>query len=124
MPVLIDSNLLIYYFNDISPYAERVEKLIHAGRLAISAITVAEFIVKADETQRKTLDQLLPFIMVEPVDLKIAKTAGSLRKSLILRKAKTLLIDCLIAATAIENNCEFMTANKKDFPFSQLVFAR
>ncbi|MFY9484156.1 MAG: PIN domain-containing protein [Patescibacteria group bacterium] len=124
MPVLLDSNILIYYLQDQQPYADAVEQWIQQGTVAISVISIAEYLSKPPLEGTAPLEKTLSIVDVVPVTIEIAKTAGELRHRLIRKRTRVALIDCLIAATAITRDYQIATADRKGFPFKELKFAK
>lgn len=124
MPVLLDSNILIYYLQGQQPYADRVEEWFQQGTVAISVISIAEYLSKPPPEGTAPLEKTLSVAEVLPVTIEIAKTAGELRHRLIRRRTRVALIDCLIAATAIARHYQIATADRTGFPFKQLKFAK
>lgn len=124
MPVLLDSNILIYYLQGQQPYADAVERWIRQGKVAISVISIAEYLSKPPLEGTTPLEKTLSVAEVIPITIEIAKTAGELRHRLVHKHTRIALIDCLIAATAIARHYQIATADRKGFPFKELKFAK
>lgn len=124
MPVLLDSNILIYYLQGQKPYADAVQQWIDQGTVAISVISIAEYLSKPPPEGTAPLEKTLSIAEVLPVTVPIAKTAGELRHRLIRKRTRIALIDCLIAATAITRRYQIATADRTGFPFKELKFAK
>lgn len=118
----MDTNILIYYFEDRPPYVARVREWIEAGNAAISTVSAAEFLTKASAEEEALFNQLLGIITTLPVTVPIARRAAQLRRYS-SKQRRPAMLDCLIAASAIVSNCEFATLNRKDFSFPELKFA-
>ena len=111
MKIALDTNILIYFFEGIEPYATKVENILNSfmkgeNKGIISTINIAEvltgFYAAKDEekaTKTKSLLQDLTHnsFKIVPVTFKIADLAASLRA-----KRGGKLPDALIAATAID----------------------
>lgn len=115
-PVLADTDVLIDYFNGISPIAEIVESLIGDDRLIIAAISVFELYAGIIGKKRiKAIDLLLKCATILPLEEHAAKKAAQFYTDL---KTIGKLIgnqDLLIAAIAICNNLPLLTRNKDHF---------
>lgn len=118
MKFLLDTNILIDLFNELTFAEQLISKLITKGPLYVSTITVAE--LRAGFTKEKAdffLPNLYDMTTVLDVDKNIAELGGEFRY-----EYKQSITDCLIGATAVLRKCHFVTRNKKDFPMPQLKF--
>jgi len=114
-PLLIDTNIIVDFLRGYSkakPVFEKIEQ--NKIDAAFSTITEAEIFSgkRCDslEEQQK-IDALLSLMKRLPVDKKVARKAGELK-----RKHNIAIPDALIAATAITNNIKnISTKNKKHF---------
>ncbi len=82
-------------------------------KVFISSVTAFELLLR--ETK---LDEIEPFVNTLtqlPFGEKEARTASAISKSLRKKGTPISLPDLFIGATAIVNNCELATLNKKDF---------
>ena len=111
---LLDTNILVEYLRGRYKAAQYLENL--KGYLFISSISVAELFVglKTEEEQSR-LEQFLISFQVIPVDEKIAKVGGLIRRDYAPRYG-TSLADSLIAATAQIYNATLVTFNIRHFP--------
>lgn len=120
--IALDSVILIYYFEDILSYADKIESIfndIESGKKIglISAIAIHEILVKPkqnDDIQlvAKYKDELTSFpnLYIFPVTIEVAEKASELRAKYSSLKAP----DALQIATAIEAGADiFLTADKK-----------
>lgn len=108
--ILIDTNILIYYFNGL-PQA-RDFLMAHAGNMAISTITVAETLsFPCDDKQLANMKQFLSdnFIWID-YDHEIMFKSADIR-----RQKKTKLPDAIIAATALCHDFDLASRNVNDF---------
>lgn len=97
-----------------------LEEGVHTHDLYASVITLAELYAGMRPAEREATEALMAGLTLLPITEPIARAAGTLRAHAGPRKI--LLPDCLIAATAIEEECLILTFNRKDYPFSQLQF--
>lgn len=92
----------------------------HAGRLFISAVTVAElqtwvYRSPAPELRAKALTEFLNEVGVLDFDSSIAETFGRVRARQLATGELTPTFDLQIAATAITHQFTLVTCNARDF---------
>ncbi len=106
---LFDSNLIIYSASD---QYEQIRLLIAEPDAAVSTITKVEALGyhKLPEDDRNYFVALFKTVNLMPVTSDIIDIAIELRQ-----QRRMSLGDCLIAATALLNNCELYTRNTADF---------
>jgi predicted nucleic acid-binding protein len=112
--MLVDTDIVIDYFKEVSPAVEFVEA--HLDEIFISAISVAELYqgVRGAKEQ-EALDVFLSAITILDINSAIAKCAGLYR--LKFKPSHNVgLADCLIAATANVHRLSLKTLNTKHFP--------
>ncbi len=119
--VLLDTSVLIYYFEEIEPYYHLTEEIFNEAnddniKGFLSAISVTEFVTKpfadgkvADVERFKHLLSSIS-IQVLAVTYEIAELAGKLRA----KYPSTHTPDALIIATALENRCDLFFTNDKN----------
>jgi len=114
--VLADTDVLIDFFNGISPSAEVVAMLIGQERLAITSISVFELYAGVTGKKRlEAIDLLLRNVVLLPLEEKAAREAGKIFTEL---KSGGRLIgneDTLIAAIARTHDLAVLTRNKRHF---------
>ncbi len=106
---LFDSNLIIYSASD---QYEQIRLLIAEPDAAVSTITKVEALGyhKLPEDDRNYFVALFKTVNLMPVTSDIIDRAIELRQ-----QRRMSLGDCLIAATALVNNCDLYTRNTADF---------
>ena len=123
MKICLDTNILIYFLENMEPQASKVEKIL--GRFmrgeddaVVSAVTVAEVLTgvykSEDETKpvkvKKLLDDLtLNSFKIVPVTFEIADLAASIRA-----KRGGSLPDALIVATALNQKADCLYSEDED----------
>ena len=117
---LPDTNVLIYAFKGIEPYAGWLEKTIQKNKLQISSIVVAEFLEGATKEDEISLRLLLDKFGALPVDRTVAEIGAEYRKKHSKKTKKVWMSDCLIAATCRVFGTTLITADKKDFPMKDI----
>lgn len=123
MTYLVDSDMLIYYFNHMSPFDQVVANLLRSKQdsVAISVLSVAELCAGwSGEEQTQYLPLLYDLFTVESVTSAIAERAGAWRYQYMQQERKLKLIDTLIAATVVEYEYCLVTHNHKDYPMPEL----
>jgi len=112
-PYLIDTNILIYYFNDQIP-AEAIPLMdeIVSQSFHISIVTKIEFLGWAGYTssQYQAALKIIGMATVFPLDEPVADQAVALR-----RQKKIKLGDAVIAGTCLQYGLTLVTRNVVDF---------
>ena len=105
----LDTPVLIYHFEDVSPYAELTTRIlgsVTAGtRLLVSAISIAEILTGRSPLIEEGI-QALPGLTVQDVTLKTAAAAAELRGNTSLP-----LPDALIVASLLEGEAQVIVTN-------------
>ncbi|EKD57303.1 MAG: hypothetical protein ACD_57C00349G0004 [uncultured bacterium] len=117
---LLDTNILIEAFRGTEPTASLVKKWIKEGNIAISVITVAEFLVNANKEEKEKLSLVLTKFAPLAVEQTIAEIAAEYRREYSRKSKRVYLIDCLIAATAKLYNLTLVTKDTKDYPMKDI----
>jgi len=121
---LADTNVLVYAFKGIEPYAGWVRKAIEQKTLFFSSIVVAEFLEGAQADEEISLKMLLDNLETLSVDRVIAEEAAKYRKLFNRKSKKIWMSDCMIAATCKVNSLTLVTADKKDYPMDDITIKR
>ena len=123
LKIALDTNILIYFLEDIEPYAAKVESLLNSFMRGekqgiISTINIAEILTgfyavkeeeKAVETKNLLQDLTQGNFKIVPVTFEIADLAANLRAE---RGGR--LPDAIIAATAINQKADILYSQDKD----------
>lgn len=117
---LIDTNVLIYAHKNIKKYANFLKKEFSKDNLAISTITVSEYIAGATKKEKLAFLEFIKHIETIEVDLLTSIAAGEYRKNLSSKSKKVYLLDCIIAATCKVHNLTLVTKNAKDYPMKDI----
>ena len=122
LKIALDTNILIYFLEDIEPYAAKVETLLNSFMRGekqgiISTINIAEILTgfyaakeeeKAAETKNLLQDLTQGSFKIVPVTFEIADLAANLRAE---RGGR--LPDAIIAATAINQKADILYSQDK-----------
>ena len=117
---LLDTTVLIDIFRGKENTVSLITKLAEELPLAVSAVTIGEIYSGIRETEQKRVQEFLDSLVLYPIDGGIAYKAGVYRRDY-RKKGITLgLLDCFIAATAVEFNLTLVTKNLRHFPMLEL----
>ena len=115
--VLVDSNILIRFSRGDDVAAKWLERFEESTELRISNITRMELLIGArDKAHLKNIRQFLSRYLTIHINEMISQRASSLIEAYNLSHGLQIA-DSLIAATALELDCELATINRKDFRF-------
>lgn len=117
---LLDTNTVLEAFWGVEPVASTVKTWIREGKIAISAISVAEILSRATAKEKEKLNLLTSRFRPLAVDHITAEIAGNYRQKFLRKKKKVFLLDCLVAATAKLYNLKIVTRNIKDYPMKDI----
>ena len=108
-----DTNVVIYYLNQDLDVVDKVNKIVEIDTLIyFSTISEAEIFSFKElrEADIVKINNNLNTLNILPVDSKIARIAGFLR-----RVTNIKIADSVIAATALSTQSTLLTRNTKDF---------
>lgn len=119
--VLLDTDILVDFFHDQKYAKDLIEDLLVKGSVFISILSVAElrsgFSLKQAEF---FLPKLYQTVVVVNISVDIAELAGKFRFEYGSKGKSLSTVDALIAATAIIEDLQLATRNKKDYPMKEL----
>lgn len=119
--ILLDTDILADFFHNQRYAKDLLTNFFQKEYLYISILSVAELRTGfTDKQARLLLPKLYKTVDIINLSLKIAELAGKLRFKYRLQGISLPTIDTLIAATAIIEDCQLVTRNKKDFPMREL----
>jgi predicted nucleic acid-binding protein len=121
--VLVDSDVLIEVSRgrdqDILAKWEELARSEH--RVLYSPVTAAELWAGARPREHEPLSNLFRALLCVPIDGETGRLAGDYLRD--YRKSHSVeLGDALIAATAVLNNAELWTRNRRHFPMRDVSF--
>lgn len=114
-PVVCDSDVLFRFLRG-DLFTKKILDKLGAHRIAFSIITVAEAYAGSSKQQFTLLRKIFKQYRVFPLTEAISDNFNGLIQSNYSRHSKWIP-DALIAGTALANNLELFTYNKKDFDF-------
>jgi predicted nucleic acid-binding protein len=109
----LDTNAIIYYLKDDQDAVIVLSSIFTQNvPLYISAITEVELFSfpKLSVQEEEQIDEILRTVAIIPVDSRIARTAGLIRRTYHINIA-----DSTIAATALFTGTTILTCNTRDF---------
>jgi predicted nucleic acid-binding protein len=111
---LVDTDVWIDFLRGVSQAVHFVDQL--PDVVCISAISVAELYAGVREgKERVSLEDLLTALKILPLD-DISATHGGLIRRDFGKSHDVGLSDALIAATALQHDCQLFTLNVKHYP--------
>jgi predicted nucleic acid-binding protein len=123
MTYLVDSSVLIRFFQKRLDAMDILTTLQNNGLLVISALSVAEVRTGwSDEQTRNLLPLLYKMARVEPVTVEIAELSGQLRHTYRAKGKQLSTADAIIAATRIQTNHILVTFDKDFYPIGEVSF--
>ncbi|NQT55671.1 MAG: type II toxin-antitoxin system VapC family toxin [Desulfobacteraceae bacterium] len=116
--ILLDTNVVIAFFNGNKGILERIQAEI--DRITLSALVIAELNYGAKASQKakenlEKLDRFLDIVGVVPFNLECANIFGTIKSKLRKLGKPTGEMDALIAATAIFHKATLITGNRRHF---------
>jgi predicted nucleic acid-binding protein len=114
--IVVDTDVIIDFFRNISPAADVFFKLISLEKAAITAISVFELYVGVEGAQRlRQIEALVQQITILPLNTIEAAMAGRIYTQLKTRGKLVGTHDILIAAICVANNLPLYTKNVAHF---------
>lgn len=116
---LLDTNIVIFALRDRTPtLRERLTE--HFGRMAVSAITVAELQYGIERSSdparnRRAADEFLSLVEVQPLSVPAAEHSGEIRAALAAVGRPIGAYDVLIAGHARAAGLTVVTNNVREF---------
>lgn len=114
-PVLCDSNVLFKFLEGDEATKKALDKL-GKERITFSIITTAEAYAGCNKVHFQVLKKVFSSYTIYHLTEDVSRRFNGLIQSNHYRHSKWIP-DALIAATALSNNIELFTYNKKDFDF-------
>jgi len=113
--ILLDGDVIIWFLRGRQDVVQSMNSVEIVNRLHTTPISVAEIYTGAKPKEETKIDLLFKLIPIINVDKEIAKLSGEFLKK--YYKSHSLeLGDAIIAATAVHNNLQLWTYNKKHYP--------
>ncbi len=117
---LVDTNIVIWLLRGEKPYIKWFERVKQDTTLFVSAVTVAEVYKNVFPSELSNTEQLFNDFETLNVTFAIGKLGG-LYWNEYNKRLKTLhIIDCIIAATASEQDLTLLTLNTRHFPMDDI----
>jgi predicted nucleic acid-binding protein len=121
MRLLLDTSVLIDVLRARRNRRSWLAELVRAGHsLETSALNIAEVYAGMRPEEERATREFLSALRTHPITPGAAEKAGRLKNQWSRRGRTLTLADTIIAATAIEQGCELVTDNQKDFPMHEL----
>lgn len=117
---LLDTDILIWVIRGRKEIIEAVSSLKNKSPTCISSLSIAEIYKNIFPEELIKTDDYINQHHIYPVDIEIAKQGGLYWQQHIKTVRNLSIIDCLIAATAKENNLTVVTLNSRHFPMRDI----
>lgn len=118
---LLDSDILMDFFKKKEEIVNLIIKLVEKGNLAASVLSITELRSGWTDDQAKfSLQRFYKLVEIKNITKEIAELAGEFRWKYKAKGITLPTIDILIAATAIIEDCQMVTGNRRDFPMPEL----
>lgn len=119
--ILLDTDILVDFFHNQKYAKDLLEKFFLKGNLHISILSVAELRTGFTSQQADLLlPKLYKTVSIVNLSLEIAELSGKFRFEYRSQGISLPTVDTLIAATAVINDYQLATRNKKDYPMQEL----
>ena len=121
MKLLLDTSVLIDVLRQRNQRRQFVADLVRTGHtLCTTTLNVAELYAGMRAGEELATEALLSGLELHDLSGSGARIAGKLKNTW-SRKGRTLtLADAIVAAVAIEQGCQLLTDNQKDFPMPEV----
>ena len=121
MRLLLDTTVLIDALRRRGQRRELIADLVRAGHvIATTTLNIAEIYAGIRTGDEPDAEALFEWLHVYDLNGLSARLAGRLKNTW-SRKGRTLsLADAIIAAIAIQNECQLLTDNQKHFPMPEI----
>lgn len=120
---LVDTNVWIDFLNKRENAIDLINKLTRTGEIFSSILTITELRAGwTDEKSRHYLPIFYAQTKIIDISVEIAELAGKFLQVYKTKGISLPTIDTIIGSTAILENCQLVTGNKKDFPMPEIKF--
>jgi predicted nucleic acid-binding protein len=121
MKLLLDTTVLVDVLRRLQRRRELVADLARAGHtISTTALNVAEVYAGMRAGEERDAEALFDSLRLYELSGSSARLAGKLKNTW-SKKGRTLtLADTMVAAIAIENECQLLNDNQKDFPMPEI----
>ncbi|HBQ51068.1 hypothetical protein A3B42_03625 [Candidatus Daviesbacteria bacterium RIFCSPLOWO2_01_FULL_38_10] len=118
---LVDTNVWIDFLNKRENAIDLINKLTQTGEVFSSILTIIELRAGwTDEKSRHFLPIFYAQTKIIDISIEIAELAGRFLQVYKTKGISLSTVDTIIGSTAIMENCQLVTGNKKDFPMPEI----
>ncbi len=117
---ILDTDIVIDFLRRRDYARKLLEKWAGRGLLGISALTHLEVYQGMKKGEEKATNHFLAGLISVPVDVSVARRAGSILNELRSKVITTGIGDAIIAATALQMNVPLLTNNVEHYTLSEL----
>lgn len=121
--VLIDTDIWIDFLKKRTYATKLVTELAEQTKISSSVLTITELRAgMTHEQAEKYLPIFYAHTKIVGVSQEVAEMGGKFLKEYSTKGISLGTIDVLIASSAITQNCQLVTRNKKDYPMEEIKF--
>ncbi len=117
---LIDTNIVIWVLRGNKKYEDILQRFKYKSPLSISTVTTAEVYKNVFPSEIIKTENVLREFAVWDVTSSIAKQAGLYWQEYSKKFQNLHILDCIIAATAKENDLTLLILNTRHFPMKDI----
>lgn len=116
--ILLDTNIVVAYFNGNEQVVSKVVDKINKINLSTLVIAELDYGAKASQNSTRnlaTLNQFIELVHIVPFDIACARMLGTIKSRLRKIGKPTGEVDAMIAAVALVHKAELVTGNIRHF---------
>lgn len=117
---LIDTDIVIWVLRGNPVYENILQQLKDKAPLSISSVTVAEVYKNIFDREFTKTEQVIREFIIWDVTANIAKQGGLYWRQFAKKFKNISIVDCIIAATASEEELTVLTLNTRHFPMKDI----
>lgn len=117
---LLDADIIVWASRRKEKIIEELKKLIGEEIVGVSTITIAEIYAGIRPLEMAEMTEFFNKLAIIEVKREIAEQAGLLWQDHKMKFKNLSLADCIVAATAKDQNAILVTLNTKHFPMSDI----
>lgn len=117
---LVDTNIIIWVLRGSEIYEKILQRFKNKGSISISTVTVAEVFMNSYPSELTLTENILKESEILDVNYRIAKQGGLYWQQYNKKFKNLSLVDCIIAATAKDQNLTLLTLNVRHFPMDNI----
>lgn len=117
---ILDTDIVIWIMRKENRIIKVVDNIAKKDQTGISTVTIAEIYKNIYPDEISRFDDFLRFQGIFPVSVEIAKQAGLYWQKFHKGLKNLSITDCIVAATAKDQNAKVITLNTRHFPMKDI----